>query len=216
MQRHSEETAKERDHSRWRKAEGGGRVQVPGKVLTPGNDINVEINQRVNAGWRRFGQYSIFLKERKIPNTLKRRIMDTVILPSLTYGAETWALTKHQSRKLAAAQRSMERNILNISLRDKIRNEVIRERTKVKDVIQTARDLKSKWAGHLARMQNNRWAKITTEWYPRNCTRRRGRPKRRWRDEIEEEVGKTWMRIARDRVAWKRLWRPSASSGVTG
>ncbi len=54
--------------------------------------------------------------------------MDTVILQSCKYGAETWALTKHQSRKLAAAQRSMERSILNISLRDKIRNDVIREK----------------------------------------------------------------------------------------
>ena len=75
-----------------------------GKVLTPRNEISVEINQRVNAGWRRFGQYCHFLKERNILNSLKRRIMDTVILPSLTYGAETWALTKHQTRKLAAAQ----------------------------------------------------------------------------------------------------------------
>ena len=26
--------------------------------------------------------------------------MDTVILPAMTYGADTWALTKHQEKKL--------------------------------------------------------------------------------------------------------------------
>ena len=87
--------------------------------------------------------------------------MDTVILPTLTYGAETWALTKDQPRKLATSQRRMERSILNISLKDKIRNETIRERTKVKDVIETVRDLKSRWAGHVARMEDKRWAKIS-------------------------------------------------------
>ena len=40
--------------------------------------------------------------------------MDTVILPAMTYGAETWTLTKHLERKLAVAQRSMERSLLNI------------------------------------------------------------------------------------------------------
>ena len=77
----------------------------------------------------------------------------------------TWALTKDQSRKLANSQRRMKRRILNISLKDKIRNETIRERTKVKHVIQTVRDLKSRWAGHVARMEDKIWAKVTTEWH---------------------------------------------------
>eukprot|EP00914_Ancora_sagittata_P021713 GHVO01043076.1.p1 GENE.GHVO01043076.1~~GHVO01043076.1.p1 ORF type:complete len:186 (+),score=14.28 GHVO01043076.1:383-940(+) len=185
-------------------------------MLTPRNEMSVEINQRVASDWRRFGQYSQFLKERNLPTCLKRKIMNTVILPSLTYGAETWALTKHQTRKLAAAQRSMERSLLNISLKDKIRNEIIREQTKVKDVIQTAVEMKSKWAGHVARTRNNRWAKITTEWIPRERSRSRGKPKRRWRDQIEEKTGITWMQTAQNRVEWRRLWRPSANSGVNG
>ena len=141
--------------------------------------------------------------------------MDKVILPALTYGLETWALTKHQAGKLAAAQRSMERSIASISLKGKIRNEVIKERTRGKDVFQPARDQKSEWAGHVARMQNNRWAKTTTEWYSRDSKQGKGKPKRGWRDEIEEKVGNNWMRTAQDRVEWKQLWMPSASSGMT-
>ena len=75
-----------------------------GKVLTPKNEISAEIKQRVNAAWRRFGNYSNFLKERNIPASLKRKTMDTVILPTLKYGAETWALMKDQSRKLATTK----------------------------------------------------------------------------------------------------------------
>ena len=187
-----------------------------GRLLTPANEMETEINQRITSGWRRFGQYSHFLKEKNIPICLKRKIMDTVILPSLTYGAETWSLTKHQMKKLAVAQRSMERSLLGVTRKDKIRNEIIRERTKIKDVVNTTKELKWKWAGHVARMKNHRWAKITTEWTPRDCKRSRGRPKRRWRDELEEDMGTTWMRKAQDRVMWRNLWRPSASSGMNG
>ena len=75
-----------------------------GRLVTSGNDISKEIAQRLTSGWRRFGEYSHFLKDRKIPICLKRTTKDTVILPAMTYGAETWALTKHQEKKLAVAQ----------------------------------------------------------------------------------------------------------------
>ena len=65
-----------------------------------------EINERITAGWKRFGQYSSFSKDRKMPLCLKKKIMDTVILPSMTYGAETWSVTKHLKNKLAVAQRN--------------------------------------------------------------------------------------------------------------
>ena len=60
-----------------------------GRLVTSSNDISKEIGQRKTSGWRRFGEYSHFLKDRKIPICLKRKIMDTVILPAMTYGAET-------------------------------------------------------------------------------------------------------------------------------
>ena len=110
---------------------------------------------------------SHFLKYRKIPICLKKTIMDKVILPDMTYGAETWALTKHQEKKLAVAQGRMERLLLNITKRNKIRNEIIRCKTGVKYIIERVRCIRGHWAGHVARMSNTRWAKITSEWTAR-------------------------------------------------
>ena len=146
---------------------------------------------------------------------LKKMIMDTVILPAMTYGAETWSITKNQEKKLVTAQRSMERSVLNITRRDKIRNKIIREKTKVKDIMEKVNSMRGEWAGHIARMDTGRWARKTTEWTPREGKRQRGRPKRRWRDNIEEVAGNTWMRKAQDRRVWRVLWRPPASSGTT-
>ena len=100
-----------------------------GRLLTSGNDISKEIVQIIQSGWRRFGEYSHILKGREIPICLKRKIIDTVMLPAMTYGAETWALTIYQEKKLAVAQRSMARLLSNITKRDKIRNEIIRSKT---------------------------------------------------------------------------------------
>ena len=100
-----------------------------GRLVTSGNDISKEIARRIASGCRRFGEYSHFLKDRKTPICLKRTIMDTVILPAMTYGPETWALTKHQEKKLAVVQRSMEKFLLHITKRDKLRNEIIRCKT---------------------------------------------------------------------------------------
>ena len=52
--------------------------------------------------------------------------------------------------KLAVAQSSMETAIPCV-LRHKIRNEYLKPRTKVKDVIQKAGEVKSQWVENLAR-----------------------------------------------------------------
>jgi hypothetical protein len=100
--------------------------------------------------------YSNFLKDPRMPICLKRKVMNSVILPAMTYGSEVWALTKHQREKLSVAQRSMERSMLNITRKDKIRNEEIRSKTKVEDVINKATTAKGRWAGHVARMDTRK------------------------------------------------------------
>ena len=74
----------------------------------------------------------------------------------------------------------------------------------------------TQWAGHIARMSNTGWAKITSEWTPREGKRVRGRPKRRWRDNIEEVGSSHWMRVAQNQSAWREFLRSFASSGMNG
>ena len=187
-----------------------------GRLVTSGNEISKEIAQRRTSGWERFGEFRHFLKIEKVPIRLKRKIMETVILWAMTYGAEMWALTKHQEKKLALVQRNMARLLLIITKTDKIRYKIIRSKTGLKDIIERVRCMRGQWAGHVARMSITRWAKITSEWTPREGKQVRGRPKRRWGDNIEEVSSSQWMRAAQNRNAWCELWRPSASIGMNG
>ena len=47
------------------------------------------------------------------------------------YGAETWAVTKAQERKLEVAEMRMLRWMCGLTRRDRVRNERIRETVKV-------------------------------------------------------------------------------------
>ena len=101
----------------------------------------------------------------------------------------------------------MERKMLNLKLQDKIPCSDIRKRAKVIDIIEYT--LKQKWrrAGHKARMKDNMWTKRCTEWQPRRGKRSKGRPSRRWQDDISRKEGTTWNRKATDRGQWKPLMK---------
>ena len=54
---------------------------------------------------------------------------------AMTCGPETWSFTKKQRERLEVAQRTMERSMFGITRKDKKRNEWIREKTGVDDIV---------------------------------------------------------------------------------
>ena len=114
-------------------------------------------------------------------------------------------VSKQMTNKLRTAQRAMERKMLDLKLQDKIPCSEIRKRTKITDIIEYTLKQKWRWAGHIARMMDNRRTKRCTEWQPRRDKRSIGRPSRRWQDDITEKEETTWIRKATDRRQWKTL-----------
>ena len=132
-------------------------------------------------------------------------LYNSCVLPAMTYGAETWTLTKQAQNKLAAAQTKMERSMLNITYKDRRTNIWVRERTKLIDIIFTVRKMKWSWAGHINRLKDDRWTSRVTTWRPYDKKRRQGRPAKRWRDDLDKYWSDTiWQRTAQDRVIWRR------------
>ena len=173
-----------------------------GQLVRMSDSTEAEITRRCAQAWQAFGRANIIFKG-DFPTCLKRQTFDQCILPVLLYGCETWKTTKKLRTKLQVTQRAMERTMLGITRRDRKRNSWIREKTGVRCVLRTAAKLKWSWAGHVARQIDERWTKATTEWHPRDGTRRRGRQKTRWEDSIRKTVGVAWKRLAQDRCNWK-------------
>ena len=136
---------------------------------------------------------------------LKRQVYNSCVLPAMTYGAETWTLTKEARNKLAATQTKMERSMLNITYKDIKTNIWVRERTQLIDIINTVRKMKWSWAGHINRLKDDRWTSRVTAWRPYDKKRRQVRLAKRWRDDLDKYWSDTiWQRTAQDRVIWRR------------
>ncbi|XP_044876196.1 uncharacterized protein LOC123372253 [Mauremys mutica] len=75
----------------------------------------------------------------KINKTTRTNIFNSTVLPAMLYGSEMWALTKREEQRLSVAERVMEQAMLGIFLLDCIPNEMIRERSGVKDIVMESR-----------------------------------------------------------------------------
>ncbi|GBP39362.1 Putative uncharacterized transposon-derived protein F52C9.6 [Eumeta japonica] len=123
----------------------------------------------------------------------------------MTYGCQTWTLTAQNMKKLEVCQHNMERSLPNIKQKDRISLKCIRGRTKIADISYTIKKLKWRWVGHLLRNKTEKWAKLVSEWYPREANRKRGRPLRRWDDDLKATAGSIWRRKCQYRDVWKNL-----------
>lgn len=104
-----------------------------GKIVSFELSDEKEVDARISSAWRTFWSMKRFFKG-YLPIQHKKRLMNCCVLPALTYGSATWKLTETLKERLAVAQRSMERCMLNIKRSDHVSNEKIRKITKIKNV----------------------------------------------------------------------------------
>ena len=168
------------------------------------HNFKKEVQRRIRLGWAAFGKLR-HIFESSVPQCLKTKVFNQCVLPVMTYGAETWTLTVGLVHQFKVAQRAMERAMLRVSLADRIRNEAIRQRTKVTDVARRISTLKWNWAGHVSRCTDGRWSRYVLDWRPRLGKRSVGRPAARWADDLKKVAGNGWMREAQDRNGWRSM-----------
>ena len=71
------------------------------------------------------------LCDKKVPIKLKDKVYKTVIKPTMTYGAECWAVRKKYENRLHVAEIRMLRWIRGKTRKDHVRNQSIQEDVKV-------------------------------------------------------------------------------------
>uniref|UniRef100_A0A0K0DF14 Reverse transcriptase domain-containing protein n=1 Tax=Angiostrongylus cantonensis TaxID=6313 RepID=A0A0K0DF14_ANGCA len=187
------------------------------------NDIAPQLSRRKRAAWGASKSIEDVVKRTK--NTLLRaHLFDSMVLPALTSSSEIWSLRKQAERSLSVIERAVERTMLGVSrfaqVRDGIRSSDLRQRSKIKDAVLYAKLSKIRWAGHVMRMNDNRWTRTVSDWIPRDVKRIAGRASTRWSEfftkSLEERydarrVPKArrthWATLARDREKWRIYWR---------
>ena len=64
-----------------------------GQLITADNNQSKEVARRIGQGWASFGRYNNILRDTKILICLQRWVMDNIVTPATTDGAETWSIT---------------------------------------------------------------------------------------------------------------------------
>jgi hypothetical protein len=129
------------------------------------------------------------------------------------YWCETWSLTLREERRL----RVFENRVLSrvfVPKRDEVTGEWRKlhneELNDLKSLPNIVRVVKSRWAGHVARMGEGRGVYRVLVGKPEE-KRPLGRPRRRWEDNIKMNLQKVggdreyWMELAQDRDKWWAL-----------
>ncbi|KAE9417948.1 hypothetical protein Angca_007341, partial [Angiostrongylus cantonensis] len=119
------------------------------------------------AAWGAFKSIEDLVKRTK--NTrLRAHHFDSTVLPALRYASETWWLRKQDERSLSVIERVVERTMLGVSrftqVRDGIRSSDLRQRSKIKDAVLYAKQSEIRCAGHVMRMNENRWTIAVSDW----------------------------------------------------
>ncbi|KAE9416747.1 hypothetical protein Angca_008394, partial [Angiostrongylus cantonensis] len=135
------------------------------------------------AAWGAFKSIEDVVKRTK--NTrLRAHPFDSTVLPALTYASETWSLRKQDERSLSVIERAVQRTMLGVSrfthVRDGIRSSDLRQRSKIKDILLYAKQSRIRWGERAMRMNDNRWTRAVSNWFPQDVKRTAGRPQTRW------------------------------------
>ena len=103
------------------------KFQYLGSVITSTCTLDEEVDSRISKASKVFTSLSRLLwYQRKIKLKNKLRMTKAVILPTLLYGSEAWAVTAPQHKRLQSFVMRCLRIILRVSVRDKVRNTEIR------------------------------------------------------------------------------------------
>ena len=86
-----------------------------------------------------------------------------------------------------------------------------REKAGLKSWVEEQRLKKWRWAGHAARREDGRWGTRLIEWVPSGKRPKKGRPKARWEDELDDFLCQArgaskgdWRLLAGCREEWEK------------
>ena len=82
-----------------------------GSVLTSLNDIETEIKSKIAVGNKCYYTLGPILKRRSIFQLIKIHLIKTIMRPAVTYGAETWTVTKLKKNVNDMGEKDTEENI---------------------------------------------------------------------------------------------------------
>lgn len=186
---------------------GVTKFKYLGFTITRNADTEEEIKCRLGQTRACIRKLHPIIWNKNINKKTKHKIFNTIVRSIMTYGAETWVTNKKTKEKIRAVEMEYWRRCCEVTRTEKIRNEDIRNRMNVEtDIIKYIEEKRLIWYGHTRRASASKWIGIVTDWSPMG-RRKRGRPRRSWRNEVDEAMEARNLQDGEweDRKKW-RIW----------
>ncbi|KAJ4426792.1 hypothetical protein ANN_26591 [Periplaneta americana] len=198
------------------------------KYMIMSRDQNIVRNGTIKVGDLSFEEVEKFtyLGATSSVKNLKVRIYQTVILPVVLYGCETWTLTLREEQRLRVFENKVLRKIFGAKSDEvtgewrKLHNTELHALYSSSDIIRTIKSRRLRLTGHVARMGESRNAYSVLVGRPEG-KRPLGRPRRRWEDNIKVDLrevgydGRDWINLAHDRDQWWAFVRAAMNLRVS-
>ena len=85
----------------------------------------VDVQNKLNRFLRVSGSINRTLRANKVSREARLKVYNTLAIPVLTFGCEVWSLRKTDKQRITAAEMRFLRRTAGVTLRDRIRSEVI-------------------------------------------------------------------------------------------
>ena len=172
-----------------------------------------EISHRVREGARVLGALKSIWSKRSVSREAKLGMFEGIMVPTVMYGSECWALNAREKKKVDVIEMKCLRAISGVRWFDRRTNESVRESFgERRRLLERAEQSELSWFGHVVRMDEGRLVKRIYEASVEG-NRARGRPRRKWRDGVVSALGSRGLdvhegeRQARERRSWKQVVR---------
>ncbi|KAH0469003.1 hypothetical protein IEQ34_002235 [Dendrobium chrysotoxum] len=159
-----------------------------GSIVQSDGEIDGDIINRIQVGWLKWRNASGLLCDIKVPVKLKGKFYKMVVRPAMLYGVECWPLKEKHNTKLSVAEMRMLRWMSGFTLRDRIRNEYIREKIGVAPVEDKIRESRLRWFGHIKRRPFDDPVRKVEVLDLIHVKKDRGRPKKTWLENIRNDI----------------------------
>ena len=188
-----------------------------GSTFSENGSMDREIEMRTQKANTVTYQLAPLLSHPNISMDTKRQLISSIFIPTLCYQCQTWTLSKSHESKITACEMKCLRKTLNITRRDRQRNEHVRATVGTESCLHFIERQRIKWFGHLLRMSPSQPASraYNTKY---SGYKGRGRPRKRWIEGVKETLKNYNIPVERaSELAYHRkLHLPSTLNGKRG
>ena len=177
------------------KVESVRELTYPGDRVSAGGGCEAAVTVTTRCGCVNFMEFDELLYGRRFSLSLKGAVYKIYLSPAMLYGSEAWCLKESEIGILRRTERSVVRAMYGVQLKDRKRSTDLMFMLGLNETIDQFSIANSVgWYGHSLRREGGHVLRRALD-FEVEGQRKKGRLRRTWRKQIEEESVKVGLRM---------------------